>query len=128
MTLLYSDNGSGLNSADKIKSMASVGATQITLTQDNKHHLLALHVDCSGLESLWRVVCGSAGSAIHTGLLALRLQGGVTVWLSSGSSSSSGGGGGGGGSTKVDSHTQTTVKQEKSGTGERRGREGGTLS
>ena len=47
------------------------------------------------------------------------------MWLSSGSSSNSGGGGGGGGSTKVDSHTQTTVKQEKSGTGEKRGREGG---
>lgn len=81
MTLLYSNNTSGLNSADKIKSMSYVGATQIALTQDDKHHLLTLQVDCRGMESLWKVVFASAQSAIHAGLLGVRLEGGVTVWL-----------------------------------------------
>ena len=120
VTLLYSDNGSGLNSADKIKSMSSVGATQITLTQDGKHHLLALHVDSDGMENLWKVICGSAGSAaIHSGLLAVRMEGGVTVWLSgSGSSSTS----------SQNNRTEGThpqqLNQEKSGTGEWGSREG----
>ena len=113
VTLLYSDNSSGLNSADKIKSMSTVGATQITLTQDGKHHLLALHVDSSGMESLWKVVCGSTGSSVHAGLLAVRLEGGVTVWLSSSGS----------GSQNNKGESQSAVKQERSSTGERgRGR------
>lgn len=106
VTLLYSDNSSGLNSADKIKSMSSVGATQITLTQDSKHHLLTLHLDSNGMESLWKVVCGSAGSGIHAGLLALRLEGGVTVWLSSQNIKGDG------------ADRQTAQSQERSGTGE----------
>ena len=118
VTLLYSDNGSGLNSADKIKSMSNVGATQITLTQDGKHHLLALHVDSSGMENLWKVICGSAGSAaIHSGLLAVRMEGGVTVWLSGNGSTSSQ-------MNKVDGTQQQQTKQEKSGTGEWGSREG----
>ena len=127
MTLLYSDNGSGLNSADKIKSMSSVGATQITLTQDGKHHLLGLHTDGAGMESLWRVVCGtgSGSAAIQAGLLAVRLEGGVTMWLSS----TGGGGGGGGASGKVgEGNHQSSHKQERSGnSGESRegGRESG---
>ena len=114
VTLLYSDNGSGLNSADKIKSMSSVGATQITLTQDGKHHLLTLHVDSGGMDNLWKVICGSAGSpAIHSGLLAVRMEGGVTVWLSgSGSSGTSSQ------NNKAEgAHLQQT-KQEKSSSGE----------
>ena len=120
VTLLYSDNGSGLNSADKIKSMSSVGATQITLTQDGKHHLLTLHVDSGGMDNLWKVICGSAGSpAIHSGLLAVRMEGGVTVWLSgSGSSSTSSQ------NNKTEgAHLQQT-KQEKSSSGEWGFREG----
>lgn len=106
VTLLYSDNSSGLNSADKIKSMSSVGATQITLTQDSKHHLLTLHLDSNGMESLWKVVCGSAVTGIHAGLLAVRLEGGVTVWLSSQNIKGEG------------ADRQTAQSQEKSGTGE----------
>ena len=113
VTLLYSDNGSGLNSADKIKSMSSVGATQITLTQDGKHHLLALHVDVAGLESLWKVVSGdgSGSAAIQAGLLAARLEGGVTMWLSNSGSSGSLKQGG---ETAASSQPQQS-KQEKSG-------------
>ena len=114
VTLLYSDNGSGLHAADKIKSMSSVGATQITLSQDSKHHLLGLHTDTEGVESLWKVVCGtgSASAAIQTGLLAVRLEGGVTMWLSPTA---------GGGSSKAG---ETPLKQERTGSsGECRGSE-----
>lgn len=106
VTLLYSDNSSGLNSADKIKSMSSVGATQITLTQDSKHHLLTLHVDSNGMENLWKVVCGSTGSAIHAGLLAVQLEGGVTVWLSNQNSKGEG------------ANREAAQNHEKAGTGE----------
>ena len=65
-----------------------MGATQITLTQDSKYHQLSLHVDSGGMDNLWKVVCGSTGSsAIHMGLLAVRLEGGVTMWLSGGGGS-----------------------------------------
>lgn len=114
ISLLYSDNGSGLNAADKIKSMTSVGATQITLTQDGKYHQLALYVDSAGMESLWKVVWGGSGlAAIHVGLLAVRLEGGVTMWLSGNSSSGTGGGSKGEG---VPTQQQlAAMKQEKSG-------------
>ena len=90
-----------------------MGATQITLTQDGKHHLLGLHTDSSGMENLWKVVCGtgSASAAIQTGLLAVRLEGGVTMWLSST------GGGGGTGSNKAGEATQqsSSVRHERIG-------------
>ena len=125
VTLLYSDNGSGLNAADKIKSTPGVGATQITITQDGKHHLLGLHTDSPGVENLWRLVCGtgSASAAVQTGLLAVRLEGGVTMWLSP-----TGGGGGTVTNKTAENNTQqSSLKQDRSsGSGECRfGDEGG---
>lgn len=95
--------------------MSSVGATQITLAQDGKYHQLALYVDSAGMESLWKVVWGGTGSAaIHVGLLAVRLEGGVTMWLS-GNNCSSGSSGSAGKTDGAHSQQAAAVKQERSG-------------
>ena len=65
------------------------------------------------------MVCGSgsaASTAVQTGLLAVRLEGGVTLWLSP---VTSGGGGGGaskaGEATTQSSSLSSSLKQEKAG-------------
>lgn len=70
------------------------------------------------MENLWKLVCGtgSASAAVQSGLLAVRLEGGITMWLSP-----SGGGGGGTATNKTAENNtqQSSLKQDRSsGSGE----------
>ena len=108
-TLLYADKSSCSDAAEKVKTMAAVKVHQLTISHEQHSHQLLLYLDHEGLRNLWRVLFSleNSNSSLHSGLLGVVLDSGVTVWCQSGGNGRLEGGG---------SSSKVTAMEASSGT------------
>ena len=65
--------------------MPAIKVHQLTISHEQQSHQLLLYLDHEGLRNLWKVLFSSenSNSALHSGLLGVVLDSGVTVWCKS---------------------------------------------
>ena len=79
LALLYSDNSSCLEAADKIKNLGTINASQLKLTQD-QFHQLSMKIEQQGLRNLWMVLFSEGSNLLHPGLVGISIAGTI-IWL-----------------------------------------------
>ena len=84
-TLLFADKSSCSDAAEKVKTMPAIKVHQLTISHEQQSHQLLLYLDQEGLRNLWKVLFNSdnSQSSLHSGLLGVVLDSGVTVWCKS---------------------------------------------
>ena len=111
-TLLFADKSSCSDAAEKVKTMPAIKVHQLTISHEQQSHKLLLYLDHEGLRNLWKVLFSSenSNSSLHSGLLGVVLDSGVTVWCKPGNTNRlDGSSGGSAGTMEVSSGTYIYV-------------------
>lgn len=87
VVLLYLEQSSCMEAADRVKNLPTVKASGLKITQDSVHRL-SMKVNRNSLQNLWALIF-TEGNHLQPGLVGVSIDQSLTVWLM-------GGGGGGG--------------------------------
>ncbi len=82
VVLLYREQTTCMEAADKVKNLPTVKASNLKITQDTVHRL-SMNVDRAALRSLWTLVLAE-GSQLQPGLVGVSIDWSLTVWLTRG--------------------------------------------